>query len=76
VRTVEGHDLAALTEALQQPLEAGKPSMIIARTTKGKGISFMEDVGKWHHGVPNDDEYAKAVAELDAAIAKLKGGVS
>lgn len=76
VRTVAGHDLAALTEALQRPLEAGKPSMIIARTTKGKGISFMEDVGKWHHGVPNDDEYAKALAEVDAAIAKLKGGIS
>ncbi len=36
----------------------------------------MEDVGMWHHGVPNDDEYAKALAEVDAAIAKLKGGIS
>jgi transketolase len=73
VRTVDGHDYAALTAALEQPLENGKPSCVIARTTKGKGISFMEDVGKWHHGVPSDDEFAKANAELDAAIAKLGG---
>lgn len=68
VRTVDGHDLAALTSALSGPLETGKPSVVIARTTKGKGVSFMEDVGKWHHGVPNDDEYAKALAEIDAAL--------
>lgn len=70
VRTVDGHDLAALTTALARPLEPGKPSAVIARTTKGKGISFMEDVGKWHHGVPSDEEYARALAELDAAIAR------
>lgn len=73
VRTVDGHDYHALTTALEQPLEPGKPSCVIARTTKGKGISFMEDVGKWHHGVPSDDEMVKAYAELDAAIAKLGG---
>lgn len=73
VRTVNGHDLAALTAALEKPLEPGKPSCVIARTTKGKGVSFMENVGKWHHGVPSDDEYAKAIAELDAAITKLGG---
>ncbi|MDO8539397.1 MAG: transketolase [Opitutaceae bacterium] len=76
VRTVDGHDFAALTAALEKPLEAGKPSLVIARTTKGKGVSFMEDVGKWHHGVPNDDEYARALAELDAGIAKLSGGAT
>ncbi len=75
VRTVSGHDYAALTAALEKPLEPGKPSCVIARTTKGKGVSFMEDVGKWHHGVPSDDEYAKALAELSAAEAKLKEAV-
>ncbi|MCX6933109.1 MAG: transketolase, partial [Verrucomicrobia bacterium] len=76
VRTVDGHDLAALTAALEKPLERGKPSCVIARTTKGKGISFMEDVGKWHHGVPDDDEFARANAELDAAIVQLSGGAA
>ena len=72
VRTIDGHDLATLTETLAQPLERGKPSAIIARTTKGKGVSFMEDVGKWHHGVPNDDEYARAIAELETASKNLE----
>lgn len=71
VRTVDGHDIRELTEALSAPLEAGKPSAIIARTTKGKGVSFMEDVGKWHHGVPSDDEYELALSELDAALAEI-----
>ena len=74
VRTVDGHNFAELTAALEKPLEPGKPSVVIARTTKGKGVSFMEDVGKWHHGVPSDDEYTRALAEIDAAIAKLNGG--
>lgn len=73
VRTIDGHDFAALTSALAAPLEAGKPSMVIAKTIKGKGVSFMEDVAKWHHGVPSDEEYLKATAELDAAIVSLKG---
>lgn len=71
VRRVDGHDFAALTEALSAPLEPGKPSAVIADTTKGKGVSFMENVAKWHHGVPNDDEYARALAETDAALGEV-----
>jgi transketolase len=40
---------------------------------KGKGISFMEDVAKWHHGVPTAEEYEKASAELESALARLGG---
>lgn len=72
VRSVDGHDFAALTAALTDPV-AGKPTVVIANTVKGKGVSFMENVGKWHHGVPNDAEYAKAMQELDARIAQLEG---
>ncbi len=72
VRTVDGHDVAALTDALVAPLEPGKPGVVIAQTTKGKGVSFMEDVGKWHHGVPSDEEYELAIAEIDAAIAAIQ----
>lgn len=50
------------------------PSAIIALTTKGKGVSFMEDVGKWHHGVPSDDEFARAMTELNEAIAAIPEG--
>jgi transketolase len=72
VRKVDGHDIAGLTEALRAPLEAGKPGCIIADTIKGRGVSFMEDVGKWHHGVPGVEEYARALAELKTAEARLR----
>jgi transketolase len=71
VRGLDGHDFAALTEALSAPLECGKPSAVIADTTKGKGVSFMENVAKWHHGVPNDAEYKQALAEIDAALSEV-----
>ena len=76
MRKVPGHDFSALTAAFEAPLEPGKPSCIIAQTTKGRGISYMEDVARWHHGVPNDEEYARAISEIDAAIAKLNGGAA
>jgi transketolase len=72
VKTVNGHDYAALTEVLSKPAEAGKPTCVIADTTKGRGVSFMENVAKWHHGVPSETELKQALAELDAAETKLK----
>ena len=67
VKVVNGHDYAALTEALSKPAEPGKPTFIIANTVKGKGVSFMENVAKWHHGVPSEAELKQALADLDAA---------
>jgi transketolase len=67
VKVVNGHDYAALTEALSKPAEPGKPTFIIANTTKGKGVSFMENIAKWHHGVPSEVELKQALAELAAA---------
>ena len=72
VKVVNGHDYAALTEVLSKPAEIGKPTCIIANTTKGKGVSFMENVAKWHHGVPSDAELKQALCELDLAEARLK----
>jgi transketolase len=74
VRTVDGHSIPQLTDVLSQRRTDGKPLAVIANTTKGKGVSFMEDVVKWHHGVPSDEEYAKAIKELDEAMAKAEGG--
>ncbi len=53
------------------PFRPGKPSLVLAKTRKGKGVSFMENVAKWHHGVPNDDEFSRAMAELEAAEAAV-----
>lgn len=71
VRPVNGHSYAELTAALGNPV-AGKPTVVIANTIKGKGVSFMENVVKWHHGVPSDSEYAQAMKELDTQIAQLE----
>jgi transketolase len=75
VKVVNGHDYGALTEALSQPAELGKPTCVIANTTKGKGVSFMENVAKWHHGVPSEAELKQSLAELDAAEAGLRQAV-
>lgn len=66
---VDGHDHQALLEtfdAATQPRE--QPLVIIAETHKGQGVSFMRDQAGWHHGVPNADQYAQALAELEAEM--------
>lgn len=69
VKEVDGHDINALKEAFAAlPFEKGKPSLIIAHTIKGKGVSFMENSVKWHHGVPDKEQYEIAIAELDGII--------
>jgi transketolase len=72
VRVVNGHNYAELTRALSAPSEPGKPLFVIANTVKGKGVSFMENVGKWHHGVPTEQELGLALAALDAFEAELE----
>ena len=68
VREVDGNDVADLVEVLEQlPFESGKPNLILAHTTKGKGVSFIENQVDWHHHVPSDSEMAIAMVELDAA---------
>ncbi|MEZ0542038.1 transketolase [Fibrella arboris] len=65
VRHVDGHDFEALQAVFDAlPFAADKPSLIIAHTVKGKGVSFMENQLKWHHGVPNPAQYAQALSEL------------
>lgn len=69
VKEVDGHDIKALKEAFAAlPFEKGKPSLIIAHTIKGKGVSFMENSVKWHHGVPDKEQYETAIAELDGIM--------
>lgn len=71
VLTANGHDYAELTKALTEAPEPGKPVFIIANTVKGKGVSFMENVVKWHHRVPTAEELQMAIVELDAAKVRL-----
>lgn len=64
----DGNDISQLRDILSHiPAEEGKPTFVLANTVKGKGVSFMEDVKKWHHGVPSDEQYELAMKELDEA---------
>jgi transketolase len=74
VKTADGHSMPGLTDALSAAPSDGKPTVVIANTVKGKGVRFMEDIVKWHHGVPSDAEYASALKELDEAFAAAKKG--
>ncbi len=67
----DGNSMAELVEAFEAPTQTGKPKLIIAHTTKGKGISFAENQPQWHHKVPSDSEYAKAMEELDVRMEVL-----
>jgi transketolase len=70
VREVDAHDHAALREVLGEAgWEAGKPSVVIAHSTKGKGVSFMENKVEWHYRSPNDQQLSDALNELQARIA-------
>jgi transketolase len=65
VRRIDGHDLGAIVDALDAfPFETGKPSMIIADTVKGKGVSFMENSLLWHYRCPDPGEFEAAMREL------------
>ena len=63
---VDGHSILQLLQTFARlPLEPGKPSCIIAHTHKGQGVSIMRDKAAWHHKVPNAEELAQALRELE-----------
>lgn len=64
---VDGHDSASIHDAVVSR-KGDKPLMVVAKTTKGKGISYMENVPIWHYRSPNKDEYQQALKELEAAL--------
>ena len=67
VISIDGHDFHAIEAAFNEAKTVkGKPTAIIAKTVKGKGVSFMENKVNWHGSAPNDEQYAAAVAELNA----------
>ena len=73
VAAVDGHNFDELEAAFHKARETkGKPFAIVMKTTKGKGVSFMENNAGWHGKAPNDAEYAQAMAELKAQLAELE----
>ena len=72
VRECDGNNVGELIQSLEGiPFEKGLPSLLLAKTKKGSGISFMENRVNWHHRVPNDQEFQQAMDELDAIGAAL-----
>ncbi len=70
---INGHCFCEIEEAFKKADECkDKPTCIVAHTVKGKGVSFMEDKCDWHGSAPNAEQYAQAMAELDAAMAELE----
>ena len=73
VAVVDGHDFDQLDAAFAQAKATkGKPFAILMKTTKGKGVSYMENQAGWHGKAPNDEEYAIAMAELKAQLAEVE----
>ena len=71
---IDGHDFDAIEAAYAEAAATkGQPTMILAKTIKGKGVSFMEDNAGWHGKAPNDEQMAQAKAELEAVIKELEG---
>lgn len=72
VSVIDGHDFSSICSALSEDRKVrNMPSLVIAETVKGKGISFMENEPKWHHGVMTPEEYKKACEELDRLLEVL-----
>ncbi len=66
VHTTCGNNTAELIDTIENlDMKNGKPKAIIAKTTKGKGVSFIEDKAAWHHKVPDGDEIIRAIEELE-----------
>jgi len=72
VLETDGHDIEKMMDALDEADKCkGKPTLIIAHTIKGKGVSFIENKVEWHGIAPKKDEYERAIAELDKALKNL-----
>lgn len=71
VITIDGHNFEEIENALKEAETVDKPVAIIAKTVKGKGVSFMENAVGWHGSAPNDEQYEQAMTELNAALAAL-----
>src|SRR5690606_24614213 len=69
VISVDGHDIEALIKVFSSaPTIVEKPTLVMANTIKGKGVSFAENSPGWHHQVPSDEQLEQALGELDSLI--------
>ena len=73
IKVADGNDLEQLEEAFNKARAVtGKPAVLLAKTVKGKGVSYMEDQAGWHGAAPNDEQYEQAMSELRAAMQEVE----
>lgn len=67
---IDGHSMEEITDVLDKVRgkKDGRPKCIVAKTVKGKGVSFMENVPEWHGKAPNDEEYARAIKDIEEGL--------
>ena len=71
--SVDGHDVAAVLDALDEAAgHKGVPTVIVAETVKGKGVSFAENNAAFHNGIMNQEQYDTALAEIAEAARRLQ----
>ena len=72
VKTMNGDDMQSIIDTFNSiDYTNGKPHLLVSETTKGKGVSFMENIAKWHHGVPSQEQYEAAMKEITERIDNL-----
>jgi len=73
VKQVDGNSVSELDQVFKEiPFENNQPNLIIANTIKGKGISFIENQVVWHHKLPSEEEYNRAIQELNKQLENFK----
>lgn len=73
VKEMNGDDIEDIIRTFNSiDYTCGKPHLLVSNTTKGKGVSFMENIAKWHHGVPSEEQYEQAVKEINERIAAME----
>ncbi len=74
VITIDGHNFNQIEGAIEEAKNTkGQPTLIIAKTVKGRGVSYMENQAGWHGAAPNQEQYEQAITELDAYLNELGG---
>ena len=71
---IDAHDFSQIESAVEEAKSVkGKPTLVLAKSVKGKGVSFMENQAGWHGAAPNKEQYEQAISELDAYLNELGG---
>ena len=76
VIAINGHDYAAIKDALEAAKKSDKPTCVVAKDIKGKGVSFMEGDYGWHGKAPNQEQRDQAISELDAKLAEIEAEIA